>query len=321
MDDPLIWIRAFHFAATVSATGALFFRLLVGEPALRIGGAGERLTAIMRARVGRIAWISLAVVLATALPWLLVQAQRMSDLPLAAAIAQGVIWTVIAETDFGAVWLARLVLAILLAGMLLGWCQRFGESWRGLVSGVLAACLSGSLAFAGHAAAQEGIAGAIHLTADIVHLIAAAAWVGALLPLAALLGGAVWERDAESGAMACAVTLRFSRLGIASVLAIVATGVVNSVMEVNSVAALTATDYGRLLLVKIALFCGMLALAAINRLWLTPRLTGDFDAATRANAVRRLRTNALIEAAIGAIILVIVAALSVLPPALVASAG
>jgi hypothetical protein len=40
----------------------------------------------------------------------------------------------------------------------------------------------------------------------------------------------------------------------------------------GSIQALTATDYGHLLLVKIALFLVMVALATVNRLRLTPRL-------------------------------------------------
>ena len=33
MDEPLIWIRAIHFAATMSVTGTVFFRVFVAEPA------------------------------------------------------------------------------------------------------------------------------------------------------------------------------------------------------------------------------------------------------------------------------------------------
>jgi hypothetical protein len=66
------------------------------------------------------------------------------------------------------------------------------------------------------------------------------------------------------------------------------------------------------LLVKIALFLVMLAIAAVNRMRLTPRLVGGGAAASPA--LRQLRTNALIEAVIGALILLIVAVLGTLPP-------
>ena len=93
-------------------------------------------------------------------------------------------------TDFGYDWIARLVLTVLLVGILLpfGTTVRITSSWKGTLAVLLAACLVGALAFAGHAAAGSGIEGAIHLTADILHLVAAAAWVGALVPLA-VIGG------------------------------------------------------------------------------------------------------------------------------------
>jgi copper resistance protein D len=75
---------------------------------------------------------------------------------------------------------------------------------------------------------------------------------------------------------------------------------------------LFGTSYGRLLLVKIALFLIMLAIAAVNRTRLTPRLVAGGTAA--GPALRQLRANALVEAVIGALILLIVAMLGTLPP-------
>jgi putative copper resistance protein D len=76
----------------------------------------------------------------------------------------------------------------------------------------------------------------------------------------------------------------------------------------------TETDYGRLLLLKIALFLIMVAIAAVNRLHLTPRLVQGADSATTADALRQLRRNASLEVAIGAIIIAVVAALGTNPP-------
>jgi hypothetical protein len=58
----------------------------------------------------------------------------------------------------------------------------------------------------------------------------------------------------------------------------------------------------------------MLSLAAINRLRLTPWLQREEDAACAWDAVLQLRRNALIEAMLGAVILIIVAVLGTLPP-------
>ena len=61
-------------------------------------------------------------------------------------------------------------------------------------------------------------------------------------------------------------------LAIASVAALLGTGIVNAWILVGSLHALLVTEYGRLLMLKLAVFAIMLAFAAVNRFWLTPRL-------------------------------------------------
>ena len=115
-----------------------------------------------------------------------------------------------------------------------------------------------------------------------LHLIAAAAWVGGLLPLAFMLAA---TDQASSLAVARAVSLRFSAYGIVAVGALFFTGAINTWYLAGSIRALTETDYGHLLLIKIALFLVMLGLATVNRLWLTPAL-----AATPAKGGRAMRS-------------------------------
>jgi len=57
------------------------------------------------------------------------------------------------------------------------------------------------------------------------------------------------------------------------------------------VRALTESDYGKLLLAKVALFLGMVALATINRFWLTPALAAGPEQGPTQNALRQLRRN------------------------------
>ena len=83
-------------------------------------------------------------------------------------------------------------------------------------------------------------------------------------------------------------------------------------MILGSLRALTGTNYGRLLLFKVALFLAMLFLAAVNRLRLTPIIRRDRYAAPAA--FERLRTNALVEAAIGLVILAVVGLLGTTSP-------
>jgi len=316
----MIWVRVLHFAATVIVVGANFFLIFVAEPAFRSVQNNGVVAATVRSQLAWIIWMSIVIVLISGAAWLVLQSQQMSDLSLVAVFSEGTVWTVLTQTDFGRVWVARFVLVGFLVGAMFllqsgPWLNSYPMR---VLAVLLAACLAGTLAWAGHAAASadSDIEGTVHLTADILHLVAAGAWVGSLVPLAVLLGAAWRVSDQSSVAMAREATLRFSTLGIASVGTLLATGIVNSWVLAGSVHALFGTDYGRLLMVKTALFVLMLLIAAINRLRLTPRLVQKLDFAGAQDALRQLRTNSLIEATLGSIILIIVGVLGTLPPGL-----
>jgi copper resistance protein D len=313
LDDPLIWVRAVHFAATISVCGVVIFHAFVGAPAFR-AASNEPMTRAVRRGLARIAWASLVLVVLSNAAWLVVQSVQMSERPPSALWSEGVLGTVLLDTDFGRVWLARSVLMGLLAAALPAYFTGEPSSpWRRGAALASAGALVAALAFAGHAAAGEGIESVVQQGADALHLIAAASWVGSLLPLAVLLGAAANDRGESALAIARAATLRFSTLGIASVATVLASGIVNTWELAGSAPALFGTGYGRLLLAKIALFLAMLSVAAVNRFRLTPRLQGADDSA-RCDALRQLRANSLIEAGLGVVILVIVGALGTLPP-------
>ncbi len=83
----------------------------------------------------------------------------------------------------------------------------------------------------------------------------------------------------------------------------------------DSIDAFVGTSYGRLLSLKVVLFFVMLSIAAFNRLRLTPCLVKESGSVQHA-ALRQLRNNCLMEAALGLVILFLVGALGTLPPAL-----
>ncbi len=311
LEDMMIGVRAVHFAATIVTAGAVFFFVFVAAPALPKCDSTASVAAF-RMRLAAIAWISLSLSVISGAIWLLLTAQSMSGQPLADVLTQGVVWTVLARTDFGNDWLTRLGVAVLLAVTLHALLPADRKPSRATAAAAvtLAAAIVGSLAWAGHAIGAAGFEGVIHPGADVLHLIAAAAWLGSLPFLALLLATA--EHDPAWAATAEAATLRFSTLGILSVGTLLATGIVNSWYLAGSVEALVGTPYGRLLLIKIALFFGMVAIAAVNRMHVTPRLLLN---ATAAAALRHLRRNAVIETLLGVLIVIIVAVLGTLPPA------
>lgn len=221
------------------------------------------------------------------------------------------------QSRFGTVWLVRHGLLLLLAALLLlrehersgaDWALVRGEAW------LLAAVGAGAMAWAGHAAAVEPAA----LTAallDALHLIAAGTWFGALLPLAGLLRAASAEAGADARPFAVLAVRRFSRLALAAMLAVVATGLGNAWFQVGSAPALVGTPYGWLLLLKIALLIPVLVLAQQSRRHLLPRLSGDGDAVGRP-AMARLGRFVASEAVLALFILLLTSALSLSPPAL-----
>jgi putative copper resistance protein D len=301
IDGPVVVARAVHFAATALLAGALVFRAVVADPALR--GAGES-GAVVDARIRRLAWMSLAVSLISGGVWLLLLAASMSGQTWGEAIVSGTLLAVLGETQFGQVSEIRLALVVLLALCLS--CDRY-RTGRWLALGA-AVCLVGSIAWTGHAGSTPYRLGYLHLAADALHLAAAAAWTGGLASLLLLL-----HALAHSGAEERRLDAirRFSALGVLSVATLIVTGIVNAWILVGSFRALFVTEYGSVLTAKLALFVVMIAFAAVNRFWLTPRL------ALRPNgvAVRWLERNTTAEIVLALIVFAVVGVLGTLHPA------
>jgi putative copper resistance protein D len=314
--DPLLYARAIHFAATMLVAGVVLFAVFVAAPAWRGAGSDSAVTIDVRARLAVTAWIGLALALISGTAWLVLTAAAMSDRPAAQVFGDGVLWTVLSQTTFGRDWLIRFVLACALAATLPPLLSPRDRKtpWIEATAAILAAAFAGALAWSGHAAGGLDSEAVIHPAADVMHLIAAAAWVGALLPLIVLLAAA--DADDASLAIARIATRRFSVLGIVNVGTLLATGIVSTYYLAGSVPALLHTNYGRLLLIKIALFLTMVAIAAVNRFQLTPRLLQGPSIAASREALRKLRRNAAIEALAGAAVIAIVAALGTMSPAI-----
>jgi copper resistance protein D len=306
VSGPLVVIRGVHFAATAITTGSLVFRAVMARPVLC---ADETLAKLLRSQTLLVAWIGLAVTIASGAIWLCFQASSMSGLPLGEAMTPSVLSTVLNRTQFGLVSEIRLTLAIILAVCLA--CDRFPLADR--LAPAAALGLTAAIAWTGHAGATPGQLGNLHLTADALHLLAAAAWTGGLLPLAILLAAA---RRHQAASLARDVAERFSTLGIVSVASLLVTGIVNSWILVGSFHALAVTGYGWLLMLKIAVFAVMLVLAAVNRFWLTPRLAVSSGQEQRLAALRQLTRNSSIEIALGLMIFAIVGMLGALHPAI-----
>jgi copper transport protein len=159
---------------------------------------------------------------------------------------------------------------------------------RRLAALISLAVLAFAVSLSGHAATAPPQA--VTHRAVSVHVAAAAVWVGALVPLALLFA-------AGAGEAATRALASFSRIVPWAVAALALTGGFLAAVQVRTPAALWTTDYGRVLLAKLALVGAMLLLAAFNRWRLTrPVLAGD--AAARRRLVRVIAVEAVLAVAV-----------------------
>jgi len=302
--------RAVHFAACAIVLGCLATDVLVLAPALRQRAGAPART--LRRRVFIVVFSGLGVALPSGFGWFALQAASMSGLPLTDALAPDVIWTVLTGTRFGLATLVHGILAIALAATMIGG-RTDRPNWPATM---VAACFVAAIAWTGHAGAEPGAAGNLHLIADVLHLLCASIWLGGLLPLAMALIASGRGPGPLDAALAREVTTRFSTLGLASVGLLVVTGCINAVLLIGSPGALTASTYGRLLLVKLGLFAVILSLAAVNREFLRPRLLAGAPADRPLAAQRWLAINSVAEIGLGLAIFAVVGALGILHPAI-----
>jgi putative copper resistance protein D len=227
-------------------------------------------------------------------------------------VDRGSIAAMVFETSMGVAWLVRMAELATIAAL------AFVRSpVVRLAKVAFAAAALASLAWTGHGAAGEATKGMVQLVADIVHLLAAGAWIGALVAL-----GLMVARNASRLTSADFISMYhaldgFSNAGTVIVALLIITGSINTWILVGpaGVGLLGSDPYVQLLAFKLALFAAMLGLAAMNRFRLTPELLRDLDAgAVPSGAQRALRRSIAIEAGLAASVLAIVAWLGTLVP-------
>ncbi|MBV8213870.1 MAG: CopD family protein [Verrucomicrobia bacterium] len=274
----MLWLplaRAIHIAASILLAAIFAFRLVVLAPVVsRPASAGygatgydrvDRFQPRFKGIWGHLALVAWSTMVVSAVVWFWVVAATISGAATMLAVDGETLQTVLLQTQFGHLWAGRLACCLIL-GILL-----FSGSHE-LIIAFLSFAVLASLAGSGHSGALVANAGLLPLAGDIAHLIAAAFWPGGLVPLLVLLVGQYRSGDQSNRMFLTDVVRRFSGLSLVIVALLVATGLLNTYFIVGSLGALFTTDYGRLLLFKIALFFLMLALGALNLFVLKPRL-------------------------------------------------
>ncbi|TQI72452.1 putative copper export protein [Bosea sp. AK1] len=274
--------RWLHLAALLSGLGIEAFRLLSQGPLATTPGGRQLLR-----RLSSCSRFSVILALAGGALWFWLQGSAMLGRPLGSLESIAAV----AETRFGEVLLSRAGL-LALAGLLL---RGDGVVRTGaLLLMTIAALMQGLL---GHGAATD-----FWTTAALgLHVLAAGLWLGALAPLLAVCR--------MLPAQAPLLARRFTPLGLACVTVLAATSILQVQALVGTLPGLLGTAYGRLAIAKIALFGGLLLLAAANRIRFVP-------AAAASGSTRALALSIAAETGLGLAIVAVAAALANEPPAI-----
>ncbi|NWA68716.1 copper homeostasis membrane protein CopD [Pseudomonas reactans] len=238
----LVLCRFLHFIVVLLMFGACAFRpWLLGaqaQPAL-----DRQLERITRG----LAWLALF----SGVAWLLLITASMAG-SWDAALQPATVQLVLGKTFFGQVWVWHLLLNLLLVIVL-------AKPWRALRLPVIALLLA-TLAPVGHGAMLDGLSGQLLILNQVVHLVCVGAWLGGLLLLVLIL------RQAQALALE-PILRRFSGVGYGLVAGLLVTGLINvRVLTGQFWPTPLFNGFALILLIKVFLVLGMLALALLNRL-------------------------------------------------------
>ena len=175
----------------------------------------------------------------------------------------------------------------------------------------LAAAFAASLVGVGHGMTGAGHGpevARIHMAADIVHLLCAATWIGALVCLGRLLHRVLIGKETLDAVRES--LRRFSLIGYWVVALVLISGCINALVMVPGPAALIGSEYGRALLIKLAFVLALVAIAVGNRVVLTRPIM----AAKEHLPVRNLWRSVLVEQGVALAVLAAVAWLGTIHP-------
>jgi copper transport protein len=307
-------VRAVQYAAIALGVGGLIFGLVCFGPGIaavrRPEEAWEEAEAAFDARQRGLLLVAAAGGVLSA----------VAGIGLEAAVGEGsslwraLHWSIVRDvlgTRFGVVW-ALAAGAWLLAG---AWAlSRVRLAWLLAPLGLLVLLP----ALSGHAGTQSPVA--VMAPANVIHVIAMCAWLGGIAGLVLALRAATRKLEPpDRTRLLSAVVGRFSALAGVAFAVLLATGVIQGIVEVASIPALVNTAFGRAVLIKVVLFAGLVGIGWVNRYRLIPALRGTGDQPARAGAA--LRQTLRLELAVGVVVLAVTGALAGYAPSTAVSSG
>ncbi|VVN43076.1 Inner membrane protein YebZ [Pseudomonas fluorescens] len=280
----LVLCRFVHFIVVLLMFGACAFRpWLLGtktQPVL-----DRQLLRMTRG----LAWTALA----SGAIWLLLITVSMAG-SWSAALEPSTVQLVLGKTFFGQVWTWHLIVNGLLVISLM-------TPWRAPRLPLIMLLLM-TLAPVGHGAMLDGLSGQLLILNQVVHLMCVGAWLGGLLLLVLIL------RQSQRFELS-PVLRRFSGVGYGLVAGLLVTGLINvRVLTGQLWPTPLFSGFALILLIKVMLVLGMLALALLNRLRLD----------SCEQRLGSLRASVMVEWLLGVCAVAAVSLLGTLPPMLLA---
>jgi copper transport protein len=169
-------------------------------------------------------------------------------------------------------------------------------------------------ALGGHAGATSPEALLVPL--DVVHVLAMSAWIGGLVLLLFALPPATRALEPpDRSRLLAGALVRFSPLALGCVAALLVTGTIQALEHMSAWSDLLDTAYGRAVLIKVVLLAALIAIGAVNRRRVVPRLRKLAAGAAAPGATGRLLRRTLrAEVALVVVVLGVTAALVSSPP-------
>lgn len=278
-------VRWLTYLCAFILVGSFGFIPFILQPTLTTAALGR--TELSR-RAGQrqmwTAWPSIALLLVLGLAALVLQATDATGVPLREVFDGRAITRLLSGTKYGTLWLLRMALVLALLAVVAVTAAEARPRWwvRWIGLGLGAAMLL-TIAASGHASAVSQQT-ALAITADWLHLLAGALWIGGLAQLALVLPAVIGAVDGtERRRVLGRIVQRFSVLGGGCVIVMTVTGLYATLLHVPSWSAMVDTVYGAALSGKLILLAPLLAIAAINLLVLHPRFVRAAEADSKAD--------------------------------------
>ncbi len=296
-------------AALALIAGRLPFLKLIWQPSLKSDAADLPATTLQPPVWDRLTLIGLAGAVVAIILGLLAQAGQANGTELALPWSPMMV-TLLSTTRLGLIWLARLALVLLATWFALG----RPVAWKVWLGYATALMLMLSVSLTSHAATEAQPA--LPVIDDWIHILGMTVWLGGLPYLSTGLHALVKLEPRLRTRLTSISMGRFSGMALVTVGIIGITGLFSASLRVGTLQALLTSIYGHALLFKQIFVAALLALAGINLVFISPRLKRSrIEGEDNSSLVNRFGKMVLIEAVLGALLLMAVSLLTYLPPA------